>query len=305
MHHHHHQHPTHTTSDAHARLLKLAGIASVTMASILVIAKLTAWWLSDSLAMFSSLTDSLFDMAVSIMNMIALRYAIKPADDEHRFGHTAIEDIVGLAQFAFISASMLLIIVQSTERLFNPVPMTHEWLGIGVSGFGIMLTFALVVYQGYVARKTGSLIVAADRLHYVGDVLFNLGVIVALALSAFAGLHWADPAIAILIASAILFSTWGIGRRAFDNLMGREMPENEKETIRTTIMAINGVKGFHQLRTRYMGAKPIIQMHVDIDAHASFLEAHSITDNVEFALRSLWPMSDVMVHADPEVAAKN
>jgi len=298
--HHHHHHPTHHTCAADSKLMRLATYASVAVALTLVVAKLFAWWVSDSLSMFSSLTDSLFDVATSAMNLIALRYALKPADDDHRFGHTAIEDIVGLAQFAFITASMGLIILQSAERLFNPVAITHEEIGIGVSALGMLLTAALVMFQGYVARKTGSLIIAADRMHYLGDVLFNLGVMAALALALYGGIYWADPVIAIIIAVAILVSTVEIGRRAFDNLMGREMPEAEKEKILTAIKNVAGVHGVHQLRTRYMGTKPVIQMHVDMESHLSFLEAHAITDNVEHALRTLWPQAEVIVHGDPQ-----
>lgn len=301
-HHHHHTLNLHELGHvlpAHARLMRLASYASVAMAVTLVSAKLVVWWISDSLAIFSSLTDSLFDVLVSVMNMIALRYAFKPADNEHRFGHTAIEDIVGLAQFAFISASMLIIILQSVERLFNPTPLAHEMLGIGVSVVSMLLTGILVVFQGYVARKTGSLIVASDRLHYLGDVLFNLGVIVALGLSLYAGWLWADPVIAIVIAVAIMISTLEIGTRAFNNLMGREMPEEEKAKLRSCLASVAGVQGYHKLRTRYMGTKPIIQMHVDLDESISFAEAHHLTDAVEAAILKEWPNADVIVHGDP------
>jgi len=301
---HHHHHTLHVEDLGQipphlARLMRLASYASVGIASILVIAKLVVWWISDSLAIFSSLTDSLFDVLVSVMNMIALRYALKPADNEHRFGHTAIEDIVGLAQFAFITASMIIIILQSTERLFNPVPLEHEMLGIAVSTASMMLTGILVAFQGYVARKTNSLIVASDRLHYLGDVLFNLGVIVALALSLYLGWLWADPVIAIIIALAIMISTLEIGTRAFNNLMGREMPDAEKERLRSAVAGVAGVLGYHKLRTRYMGTKPIIQLHIDLDEHISFADAHRITDAVEAAILQTWPNADVIVHGDP------
>lgn len=300
--HHHHGHshaPAAPAGSEAARLMKLATLASVTMASILVLAKLVAWWRSDSLAILSSLTDSFFDLITSAVNLIAVRYALKPADDDHRFGHTSIEDIAGLAQFAFISASMLLIALQSIERLFNPQPIMHEQMGIAVSIIGMVFTAVLVTYQSYVARKTKSLVVAADRLHYAGDIAFNLGVLLALLASAHLGWGWADPAMALVIALAILWSSRSIGIRAFNNLMDREMPDEEKQKIYDLMKQFPELAGFHKLKTRYSGMKPFIQLHVDVDAYLSLREAHAIIDRLEHTLEELFPGAEVIIHPDP------
>ncbi len=281
------------------RLMRLATYASMAAALLLVAMKLAVWWLSDSMAIFSSLTDSLFDVVMSAINLLALRYALKPADNEHRFGHSAIEDIAGLTQFAFISASMIIIILQSAERLVHPAPIAHEMLGIGVSVASMAITGALVVFQSYVVRRTGSLIIASDRLHYWSDIVLNLGVISALVLSYTIGALWADPLIAIAIALFILVNASHIGRRAFNNLMGHEMPEDEKQRLRACVTGVAGVRGYHKLRTRYMGTKPLIQLHVEIDPAIGFLEAHQITDAVEKALLDCWPNAEIIVHGDP------
>lgn len=304
-HHHHHVSAQQVAAlpAKTAKLMRLAGYASIGVAVTLVAAKLTAWWLSESLSMLSSLTDSLFDVLVSVLNMAALTYALKPADDDHRFGHTAIEDIAGLAQFIFITASMLIIVLQSFERAFNPVPLHHETFGMSVSFFSMGLTLILVIFQGYVAKHTGSLIVAADRMHYLGDVLFNLGVIFALFLSLNFDFFLADPIIAIIIAICVIYGTFPIGRRAFDNLMGKEMPDEEKAKITQTVLAISGVEGFHKLRTRYMGMKPIIQLHVEMQDDLSFAKSHKITDQVESALMAIWPEAEIIVHGDPKSSA--
>jgi ferrous-iron efflux pump FieF len=289
----------HSVAPAHARLMRLASYASVGVALLLLSGKAVAWWLSDSLAMFSSLTDSLFDVVVSVMNLIAVRYALKPADDDHRFGHTAIEDIMGLAQFVFIVASMVLIILQSIERLANPQPLTHELFGIVVSAASMLITIALVMFQTHVARVSGSLIIAADRMHYVGDILFNASVMLALFLTWKFGLYEADGVIAIIIAASVIISTFSIGRRAFDNLMGREMPDSEKQKIIDLLTALPEIRGYHNLRTRYMGMKPIIQMHIDIPDSLSFHEAHEVTEHVEAEILALFPGAEVIVHPDP------
>ncbi|MFZ4125208.1 MAG: cation diffusion facilitator family transporter [Rickettsiales bacterium] len=303
--HHHHHIPSvspeirGTVYEEDARLMRLATYASVGMASALIILKTIAWWMSDSLSMLSSLTDSFFDVLTSIMNLIALRYALKPADDDHRFGHTRIEDIVGLAQCACIVASMLIIMLQSFERLSNPEPMTHSALGIGVSIIAMIATGILVLFQGYVAKRTKSLIVASDRLHYVGDVLFNLGVIVALVLTSISGWLWADPAMAILMALAIIYSSKDLGLRAYNNLMDKEMPDSEKAKIYAVLESMPEVRGHHNLKTRYAGNKPFMQMHIDIDASLSFKEAHDIVDRLENKLMETFPGAEVIIHPDP------
>lgn len=302
---HHHHFPQMAAQASHlpagdVRLMKLASYASVTMATFLLCAKLYTWWRTDSLAMLSSFTDSVFDVITSAINMLAVRYALKPADDDHRFGHTSIEDIAGLAQCAFIFAAMAMIILQSIERLTNPhVALSDPELGIGVSVLAMVLTTALVLFQSYVTRRTKSLVIAADRMHYAGDILFNLGVLAAFALSTYAGFLWADAAIAILIALVVIVSTWPLGLRAFNNLMDREMPDAEKKLIFDIIDRMSEIKGYHNLKTRYSGTKAFIQLHVDIDATLNFREAHAIIDRLEHAILDAFPGADVIVHPDP------
>lgn len=289
----------HLPADA-ARLMRLATYASVTVATFLLSAKLFAWWRTDSLAMLSSFTDSVFDVVMSFINLLAVRYALKPADDDHRFGHTSIEDIAGLAQCAFIFAAMAMIVLQSVERLANPHSvLEHAELGMGVSVAGMALTTVLVAFQGYVTRRTRSLVVAADRLHYLGDILFNAGVLAAFVLSSHFGFAWADAAIAIVIAAIVLWSNRTIGIRAFNNLMDREMPEDEKNTILSIINATPQVLGYHNLKTRYSGAKAFIQMHLDMPASLGFKEAHAIIDGLERKLTEAFPGAEVIIHPDP------
>ncbi len=280
--------------------MRQATYASVTVAILLLTAKLFAWWRTDSLSMLSSFTDSVFDVLMSLINLLAVRYALKPADDDHRFGHSSIEDIAGLAQCAFIFAAMSMILLQSFERLSNPHPVLSEpELGIGVSIAGIVLTTALVAFQSYVTRRTKSLVIASDRLHYLGDILFNIGVLAAFVLSSYCGLVWADAAIAIVIAFIVLWSNRTIGIRAYNNLMDREMPDEEKASILAIVKAIAEIRGYHKLKTRYSGTKAFIQLHIEIDASLNFRDAHAITERLEDRLLAAFPDAEVIVHPDP------
>lgn len=282
------------------RLARRATIASVLAASALLLLKGYAWWQSDSLAMLSSVTDSAFDMCSSLMNMLALAYALKPADDDHRHGHNAIEDIAGLGQAGFILAAMAMIVLQSLERLsHHSAQLPAAELGIGVSLIAMVVTSALVTYQTYAVRRSRSLVVRADRVHYIGDILFNGGVLLAYALSSYGGLTGADPVIAIVIAGVVVVNSWPIARQAYHNLMDREMPQAEKARILGIIAATPQIAGHHKLKTRYSGSKPFIQMHIDIPAALPFREAHAITDRLERALEQAFPGADVMIHPDP------
>lgn len=284
----------------HAVLMRRASYASVVMATVLLLSKFYVWWETDSLAMLSSFTDSVFDVVMSLANMLALRYALKPADEDHSFGHTSIEDIAGLAQCVFIGVSMGLIVWHSVERIITPAPiLTAPELGIGVSAIGMIFTMALVTYQGYVAKKTGSLIVAADRTHYVSDILFNLGVMAAYVFSSYMGIALADPVIAIIIAGVVLWSMREVAIRSFNNLMDREMQDEEKARINTIVSTTPGVIRHHHLKTRHSGVKSFIQMHVDMDADLNFREVHAITDALEEALYKAFPAAEVIIHPEP------
>lgn len=301
-HHHGHSHGDHNNevySKADQRLLRLVTFASVGVASVLVILKTFAWQHTDALSLLSSLVDSLMDVMISVVNFIAIRYALKPADSDHRHGHNSIEDIAGLVQFTFIAASAGFVIFHSIDRLIHPITIHHSETGITVMGISLVATTALVLFQRMVYRRTQSAIVAADSLHYLGDVLMNASIIVALIVAPLMGWDWLDPLLAILVSFYIAHHAIEIGQRSYNNLMDKEMPEEDKARIVAIIEAQEGLKGFHALKTRYSGSKPFIQMHLELDGAQSLNEAHAIADALEHALKEAFPGADVICHEDP------
>ncbi len=299
-----HSHLHHSHSHVHGAELNAASMKRVTLVAVcialfLVSLKLGGWLLTDSLSMLSSLVDSSFDVLTSLVNFFAIRYALKPADNEHRFGHNSIEDIAGFAQFAFISGSMLFIIVESIQRLASPAPIAAPETGIGIMTISIVMTTILVLYQRRVHKQTGSLIVHADSLHYLGDLLMNASIIVSLLLTSHIGWLWIDPALAIIIAVYVLWHASEIGMTAYRHLMDQEMPDEEKAIIEDIVNKTEGVHGFHALKTRYSGTKAFIQMHVDIDGSLTLHDAHKIADRLEKNLLEGFPGADVIIHEDP------
>jgi ferrous-iron efflux pump FieF len=297
------QEHTRATGAEAARLLHLATTASVATACLLIVVKLAAFVVTDSVSILSTLIDSLLDAAASFVNLIAVRHALAPADREHRFGHGKAEPLAAMGQAAFITGSAIFLLIEAGQRFFSPRPIANGEVGIAVMVFSIVATLVLVALQRHVIRRTGSLAISADQLHYAGDVLVNGAVILALILSAELGWRFADPIFGIGIAAFILFNAWQIASGALDMLMDRELPEEERSRIRAVILDHPGVLGIHDLRTRASGPQIFIQCHIELDSSLSLLQAHAIADEVEDRLRRSFPEAEVIVHQDPHHGA--
>jgi ferrous-iron efflux pump FieF len=280
------------------RLLKLATRASVVTAAILIITKLLAYWQTNSLSILASLIDSLMDAGASVINMLAVTYALAPPDKEHRFGHGKAESLAGLAQATFIAGSGLFLIVESLERLIKPQPIEELGMGLGVMIFSIVATLILVMIQRHVIKKTNSQAIRADALHYKTDLLSNGAIIVALLLSQ-AGWLGVDPLFALAIAGYILYSSWEIGSEAFHDLLDRELPEEKRARIIEIAKRHPQTKGIHDLRTRLSGRTEFVQMHLEMDDNLPLIEAHEIADEVEAEIKKSMPTADVVIHLDP------
>jgi ferrous-iron efflux pump FieF len=283
-----------------ALLLRRATYASVAVALVLIVAKTAAWTLTDSVSVLSSLLDSLLDAAASIVNLLAVRHALTPADREHRFGHGKAEPLAGMAQAAFIAGSAVLLLLEAIHRLSEPQPVLHGEIGIAVMAVSILLTIALVVYQRHVVAATGSVAISADSLHYRGDLLVNGSVIVSLVLAMWFDAQLADPLFGIAIGLYILFSAIQIGRMSLDLLMDRELPDSDRARIREIAMAHPSVKSLHDLRTRSAGPDIFIQFHLEMDGDISLRRAHEISDTVEAQIMGAFPNAEVIIHQDPE-----
>jgi ferrous-iron efflux pump FieF len=282
-----------------ARLMRLATYASVAVAGVLIGAKLFAWLATDSVSMLSTLLDSVLDAAASMINLFAVRHALTPADREHRFGHGKAEPLAALGQSAFVAGSAVLLIVEVVRRLWRPQPIENGDLGILVMLGSILLTVILVLFQRHVVRKTGSLAISADRLHYLGDVLVNGGVILALLLTQLFGWRLIDPLFGAIIAAYILYTAWSIARSSFDMLMDRELPDSDRQRIRAIATAHPEVMAVHELRTRASGPSMFIQFHLEMDGTMSLYEAHRVADQVEEEILAAYPGAEVIIHQDP------
>jgi ferrous-iron efflux pump FieF len=280
-------------------LKRMAAVASVSVASVLIAAKLGGYLATGAVSLLSTLIDSLLDLAASVINFIAVQSATQPADREHRFGHGKAEPLAGLAQAAFVGGSAVFLFFEASQRLIHPKPIINSTAGIGVMVLSIILTLGLVLFQRFVIKRTGSIAIVSDSLHYRADLLVNLSVIVALVLAANFGWTIADPLFAITIGVYILYSAWQIFSGSLNLLMDRELPEDDRERIKKIALGHEGVISIHDLRTRSSGTHTFIQFHLEMDGNVSLRTAHDISDAVMEDIELAFPNAEVLIHEDP------
>lgn len=298
-------HPNDQKPDKEARLMVRAAGASVLVAFILIVIKGWVYSQSGAVSLMGSLLDSVMDSLASVVTLIAVSFAVTPADEEHRFGHGKAEAIAGLLQGVVIFMSSILLLVVAGRKFLNPVDITDPDLGIGAIIVSVLLTLLLVGYQRYVIRRTDSIAIQADSLHYTGDILLNMGVIVALILGGYLQWRYADPIFGVLIAFYLIYNVVQIAKTSINMLMDHEMDPEQRLAILSLIEGHPQVKGVHDMKTRISGANSFIQFHLELDSRISLRAAHTISDEVEMSIQHAFPKAEVLIHADPEDVDEN
>lgn len=277
-----------------------AALASVCMALFLLALKGFAAWHTGSVAMLGSLADTALDLLASLVTLYGVKLAAEPADHDHRFGHGKAEALAALFQVVLITASAIGIAWQAVQRLSAPRVNEDASLGIGVSVVAIVATAGLLAYQRSIIRRTGSVAILADNVHYQSDVLLNCAVIAALVLDQFAGVSGADPVFGIAIALWLAWGAFSASSQAIDMLMDKEWPEDQRAAFIEIAARQPGIRGIHDFRTRRAGTHDFAQFHMEVDRHLTVAGAHDIVENVERRLRDVFPRVEVLIHLDPE-----
>ena len=255
--------------------------------------------MTSSMGLQASLVDSALDAAASLINLIAVSQALKPADHEHRFGHGKIESLAALAQSAFIAGSAVWLLVECVERFAHPHPIEHTGVGVSVMLVSMLFTLGLVLFQNHVIKKTKSTAIKADATHYRSDFLVNGSVLFSLLLSGFFEVSFLDPLVAGIIGFYILYTAWTISAEAFHILVDRELGDEERERITQIALKHPDVSGLHDLRTRSAGSQLFIQLHLELDGNMSLSAAHVIADDVAMEIENAFPGAEVIIHQDP------
>lgn len=295
--------PRLTTAES-AALTRRITLLSVATAAVLVAIKLAAWIASGSTAMLASLADSGLDLVASLATAFAVRYAAAPPDAEHRFGHGKAEAFASLLQAGLVFASAALIAREAIGDFLSPHPLQHGAWALGVMALSILLTAGLVAAQTHVLRRTSSVAVSGDRAHYATDLASNAVALAGIAASAWLGVNGVDAAAALVIAGLLLWGAVGVFGEAANQLMDRELPEEDRVEIVRLATADGRLTNVHQLRTRASGPFIHMQMHVDLDPELTLEAAHQAIVAAEKRILEAYPAADILIHADPRGRAE-
>ncbi|WP_026439705.1 cation diffusion facilitator family transporter [Acidocella facilis] len=289
-----------TTDPTDATLRKAASGASLAFAVVLVVVKFAAWIATGSMSLLTSAVDALVDVGASLATFYGVRYAQRPADADHRYGHGKGEAIAAFTQAMLLAGAAMVLAFQSIERLVFPERLEALDFGIMIIALSLLAAIVLVVMQSWVVGRTGSTAIAADRAHYLTDVAVNAAVLAALALTHFTGWTRADPAFALLIALYMMWNARFVANEALSQLLDRELTETDRMMIRRTALGCRGVEDIHDLRTRHAGDRVFVEFHLEVEGRLSVNEGHAIGDAVERAVRRALPgRVEVSVHLEP------
>ena len=283
-----------------ASLTRSAALASIAVALLLAVLKAWAVWRTGSTAMLGSLADTLLDLVASLATLVGVWVAAMPADEDHRFGHGKAEALAAMFQVILIVLSAGAIAFRAVTRLSEGGRTEAAGQGIAVSAIAILATLALLAWQRHVIRKTGSVAIRTDNVHYQSDLLLNLAVIAALSVDQYLGFARADPLFGLGIAVWLLWGAWRASREAVDNLMDREWPEARRQRFIARAALHPELSKLHDLRTRTSGDRDFVQFHVDLPPAMTVAAAHDIIERVERDLCGAFPGMELLIHIDPE-----
>lgn len=289
-----------TQKNINPKLRIYASIASITIATILVLLKLYAYVETGSMTVLSALIDSSVDLMTSSIIFIGIRKAMQPADQYHRYGHGKAESLVALVQASFIIGSCVILLYEVVNNLLHPKEMQAPEVGITVMVIAVVLTFVLLLFQNYVIKHTNSVAIKADRLHYHGDLFMNISVVVILIISGKSGIWYLDPLFAVGVALFLIFGTKSLVRDALNILMDHELSPQERTQIKNIVMNHPSAKGLHDLRSRYDGMYRFIEFHLELSPDLTLWQAHEITDEIEQRLRAHFVHAEILIHQEPE-----
>ena len=281
------------------KLRRFASIVALAVALVLVAVKVWAWLATGSISLLTSAADGLVDVVASLVTFAGVRYAGRPVDRGHRYGHGKAEAVAAFVQALLLAGAAVGLGIQSVTRLFVPQPLTEIGFGLWVIIASSVAASGLVAMQTYVVKRTGSTGIAADRAHYMTDVAVNIAVLVALVLERFLAWNRADAIGALAISCYMLWNARGMALHALIQLLDRELDTSDRERIKSAVLGCEGVQAVHDIRTRNGGDRVFVEFHLEVDGAMSVEKGHSIGDRAEDAVRSIFQAADVVAHLEP------
>ncbi len=287
-------------------LQKKATVVASATAFFLIIIKLTVGIMTGTVVIIASAIDSALDFLISLFNSYAVSKSQKPMDAEYNYGRGKIEGLASMLEGLVIIGSGLFIIYAAINKFISGEPTTHLGLSLGVMAVSVVTTSALVVFLTTVYKKTKSLIIKSDALHYKSDLYTNIGIIVSLGLIYFSNWHFIDPLVSIVIALYIIYSAAGIVREGLEMLLDKALEHETVEKIQEIIQSHIEAKeciisGYHQLKTRKSGSVNFVDVHIVFNDKAMLKDSHELADHIEERIIGIHPdeLWIINIHQDP------
>ncbi|WP_301345590.1 cation diffusion facilitator family transporter [Aliarcobacter butzleri] len=280
---------------------KKATAVSSSVAAVLTLLKLILGIASGSVAVLASAIDSVLDMFVSIFNYFAISKSEKPADERFNYGRGKIEALASVIEGTIISISGLFLLYQAFLKAYTGETSSYLGISILVMILSLAITILLVLYLNYIAKKTNSMVIKADALHYKTDVFSTLAVLISLLLIYFTGYEIIDALIGGGIAIYIIFSAYRLIYDGVMVLLDRAVDEKLVQEIVTIIKENKIVRSFHLLKTREAANQTFVEVHLVFDNLISLVEAHKVSDSIESKIKKLDKKRDwnITIHLDP------
>ena len=282
-------------------LQKRATVISSSVAALLTIIKLTVGIASGSVAVLASAVDSVLDFFVSIFNYFAIQNSEKPADEVFNYGRGKVEALASVIEGTIITISGLYLLYQAIQKAISGEVSSYLGVSLIVMVISLIITVALVIYLNKVARKTNSMVIKADSLHYKTDVYTNGAVLVSLILINFTGYEIIDVLVGGGISIYIIYSAYELIKDGVLVLLDRSVDEEIVTNIKSIIKSEKVVNTYHLLKTREAGHQTFVDVHLVFDCLITLMNAHNVSDSIERKIRKLDKNRDwiITIHLDP------
>lgn len=274
---------------------------TVVSVALLLGMKLCAYGFSGSTAVLSSLMDGLTDLGLSSLTLIALIWSAKPKDSDHRHGHSKIEGVSALIQAAFMMGAASFLILQSITRFLKPEQIEHHLITSVLMVVVIIISYCISAVQNQAIKNSGSVALKADHAHYATDIYLNAAVLMVIIMdAAHLAPVWLDPLMGVMVAGLFVKTAYGIAQSAIDHLMDKEITGEIRETVKNIITKTDGILSHHDLRITGMISHLFITVDIEVKAHLTISEAHSIARALEHRLVETYAGAQILIHIDPE-----
>jgi len=280
---------------------KKATVVSSSVAAVLTLIKLVLGIASGSVAVLASAVDSVLDMFVSIFNYFAISNSEKPADKIFNYGRGKIEALASVIEGTIITISGLFLLYQAVDKAINGEVSQYLDISIYVMIISLIITISLVLYLNHIAKKTNSMVIKADALHYKTDVFSNIAVLVSLILVTFTGYELIDVFVGGGIALYIIYSAYELIHDGILVLLDRAVDEELVKKIEQIIKDNDRVNAYHLLKTREAANQTFVEVHLVFDCIITLMDAHRASDSIEYKIKKLDKNRNwiINIHMDP------